>query len=43
MQVSKLKVINNVFSKTIIIKIGVFISLATYWGIILIGTVITFS
>ena len=30
-------------SKVIIIKSGIFLSLATYWGVILVGTFITFN
>ena len=30
-------------AKAVIIKTGIFLSLAAYWGIILVGTFITFS
>ena len=29
--------------KTTFIKVGIFVSLAAYWGIILVGTFITFN
>ena len=44
MQLSNVKIINKIFNaKIIIIKTGIFLSLATYWGVILVGTFITFN
>ena len=44
MQLSNVKIINKILnSKIIIIKTGIFFSLATYWGVILVGTFITFN
>ena len=44
MQPSNVKILNKIFNaKIIIIKTGIFLSLATYWGVILVGTFITFS
>ena len=43
-QLSKLKVLNNLSNfKSTIIKTGIFVSLAAYWGVILVGTFITFN
>ena len=44
MPVSNIKVLNKISDfKATIIKTGIFVSLAAYWGIILVGTFITFS
>jgi len=44
MQLSNVKIINKILSsKIVIIKTGIFLSLATYWGVILVGTFITFN
>ena len=44
MSISNIKVFNKISDfKTTIIKTGIFVSLAAYWGIILVGTFITFS
>ncbi|MDB9812518.1 hypothetical protein OAD05_02175 [Candidatus Pelagibacter sp.] len=44
MSISNTKVFNKISDfKVTIIKTGIFVSLATYWGIILVGTFITFS
>jgi hypothetical protein len=44
MSVFNLKIINKFSSlKATIIKTGIMISLAAYWGIILVGTFITFN
>jgi len=44
MQPSNVKILNKILnSKVIIIKSGIFLSLATYWGVILVGTFITFN
>tara|TARA_B110000438_G_C15167965_1_gene374728 strand:+ start:349 stop:495 length:147 start_codon:yes stop_codon:yes gene_type:complete len=44
MSISNIKIIKK-FSdfKAIIIKTGIFVSLAAYWSIILVGTFITFN
>jgi hypothetical protein len=44
MSISTIKVFNKISDfKATIIKTGIFVSLAAYWGIILVGTFITFS
>ena len=44
MSISNIKVLNKISDfKVTIIKTGIFVSLAAYWGIILVGTFITFS
>jgi len=44
MSISKIKVLNKISDfKVNIIKTGIFVSLAAYWGIILVGTFITFN
>jgi len=44
MSISNIKVFNKISDfKATIIKTGIFVSLAAYWGIILVGTFITFS
>jgi len=44
MSISNIKALNkNSDFKATIIKTGIFVSLAAYWGIILVGTFITFS
>jgi len=44
MQPSKLKIINKLLNlKVAFIKTGIFLSLVVYWGVILVGTFITFN
>ena len=44
MQLSNIKIINKINeSKSVLIKTGIFMSLTAYWGIILVGTFITFN
>ncbi|MDA9076997.1 hypothetical protein N9K39_01535 [Candidatus Pelagibacter sp.] len=44
MSISIIKILNKISDfKVTIIKTGIFVSLAVYWGIILIGTLITFN
>ena len=44
MHLSNIKIINKIKDlKTVIIKTGIFMSLAAYWGVILVGTFITFN
>ena len=44
MNLSNLKIINKITeAKAAIIKTGIFMSLAAYWGVILVGTFITFN
>jgi len=44
MQFSNNKILEKVLNlKSIIIKTSIFTGLAAYWGIILVGTLITFS
>ena len=44
MQLSRVKILNKLFTlKTNFIKLGVIIGLAAYWGIILLGTFISFN
>ena len=41
---SKIKIINKIIElKAVLIKTGIFMTLAAYWGVILVGTFITFS
>ncbi len=44
MQLSNIKIINKIINlKAVFIKTGIFMSLAAYWGVILVGTFITFN
>ncbi|MDC0642873.1 hypothetical protein OAP15_04965 [Candidatus Pelagibacter sp.] len=44
MQLSNIKIINKIIDlKAVLIKTGIFMSLAAYWGVILIGTFIQFN
>ena len=44
MQLSNIKIINKIIElKTVLIKTGIFMTLAAYWGVILVGTFITFN
>ena len=44
MSISNVKVLNKILDfKATIIKTGIFVSLAAYWGVILVGTFITFN
>jgi hypothetical protein len=44
MSISNVKVLKKILDfKVTIIKTGIFVSLAAYWGIILVGTFITFN
>ena len=44
MSISNIKVLNKISDfKATIIKTGIFVSLAAYWGVILVGTFITFN
>jgi hypothetical protein len=44
MSISNTKVLNKISDfKATIIKTGIFVSLAAYWGVILVGTFITFN
>ena len=44
MQLFQNKILNKILNlKTIIIKASIFAGLAAYWGVILVGTLITFS
>ena len=44
MSIFNIKVLNKISDfKVTIIKTGIFVSLAAYWGIILVGTFITFN
>ena len=44
MQLSNIKIINKIIElKVVLIKTGIFMSLAAYWGVILVGTFITFN
>ena len=41
---SNVKIINKIIElKAVLIKTGIFMSLAAYWGVILVGTFITFN
>ena len=44
MSISNVKIIKDLSNfKVTIIKTGIFVSLAAYWGVILVGTFITFN
>jgi len=44
MQLFRVKIFNKLFNlKTSFLKIGIFISLAAYWSVILLGTFISFN
>ena len=44
MSISNIKIIKKLSNfKIAFIKTGIFVSLATYWGVILVGTFITFN
>jgi len=44
MSISNIKIIKKLSNfKVAFIKTGIFVSLATYWGVILVGTFITFN
>ena len=44
MSISNVKIFNKISDfKTTIIKTGIFVSLTAYWGVILVGTFITFN
>ena len=44
MQFSNVKIINKLQNlKATFIKTGIFLSIAAYWGVILVGTFITFN
>jgi len=44
MQFSNVKIINKIQNlKATFIKTGIFLSLVAYWGVILVGTFITFN
>ena len=44
MSIFNIKVLKKISDfKVTIIKTGIFVSLAAYWGVILVGTFITFS
>ena len=44
MSISNIKILNKISDfKVTIIKTSIFVSLAAYWGIILVGTFITFN
>ena len=44
MKPSNVKIINKITeAKAVFIKTGIFMSLAVYWGVILVGTFITFN
>ena len=44
MLLSNIKIINKIKDlKGVTIKTGIFMSLAAYWGVILVGTFITFN
>jgi hypothetical protein len=44
MSISSIKIINKIINfKAPIIKTGIFVSLAAYWGVILVGTFLTFN
>tara|TARA_B110000003_G_scaffold238772_1_gene244525 strand:- start:170 stop:304 length:135 start_codon:yes stop_codon:yes gene_type:complete len=41
---SKVKIFNKLLNpKMTFIKVGIFVSLAAYWGVILVGTFVTFN
>ncbi|MDA7807786.1 hypothetical protein N8947_01855 [Candidatus Pelagibacter sp.] len=44
MSISNVKIINKLLNtKATFIKTGIFVGLAAYWGVILVGTFITFN
>ena len=44
MHLSNIKIINKIKDlKAVLIKTSIFMSLAAYWGVILVGTFITFN
>ncbi|MDC1278736.1 hypothetical protein N8Y94_00220 [Candidatus Pelagibacter ubique] len=44
MSISNIKILKKILDfKVTIIKTGIFVSLAAYWGVILVGTFITFN
>ena len=44
MQSSNTKIINKIIDlKAVLLKTGIFMALAAYWGVILVGTFITFN
>ena len=44
MSISNIKILEKISDfKATIIKTGIFVSLAAYWGVILVGTFITFN
>ncbi len=44
MQLSEIKIIKKISNiKISLIKTGIFLSLTAYWGVILVGTFITFN
>ena len=44
MQISNVKIFNKLTSlKVSFVKTGIFLSLAAYWGVIIVGTFITFN
>ena len=44
MQISNIKILNKLSNlKTSFVKAGIFVSLVAYWGVILVGTFITFN
>ena len=44
MQISNVKIFNKLISlKVSLMKTGIFLSLAVYWGVIIVGTFITFN
>jgi len=44
MSISNIKILKRILDfKVTIIKTGIFVSLAAYWGVILVGTFITFN
>jgi len=44
MQISNIKILNKLSNlKSSFVKAGIFVSLAAYWGVILVGTFITFN
>jgi len=44
MSISNIKILTKLSNfKTTFVKTGIFISLAAYWGVILVGTFITFN
>ena len=44
MQISNIKILNKFSNlKASFVKVGILVSLAAYWGVILVGTFITFN